>query len=76
MSSMFCKQCGSLLKAKEVNGKKVIGCSCGYSQESSQIKFSHKEKSEDIQVVTEEEPSTKLLIDEECPKCSNPQIYY
>jgi len=74
---MFCSKCGSLLKPKEVNGVKAMACSCGNVDNKIQkINLHHENSSKKIEVVDKEEASTRMIIDEECPKCGNDKAYY
>lgn len=75
---MFCPKCGSMLRPKVVRDKKVMGCSCGYSEEKSSSSVKFTEKKEEIRrdfEVVEKEVSVHPIVDEECPKCKNPQAY-
>ena len=76
---MFCPKCGSLLPLKNVGKKKVLGCSCGYTEKGKKdysIKDSVK-KAKEIEVV-EEDAQTKTLpkIEIRCPKCNNNEAYF
>jgi len=74
---MFCPKCGSLLKPKELNGKKVLACSCGYINEKKQmLNLSHNGETKEISVIEKEEDSTRMIVDEECPKCGHDKAYY
>ncbi len=73
---MFCPKCGSVLKSKTVDDKKILGCSCGYSdKENKKINLELKEKSKDIEILDAEELDVRDIVDEECPKCGHPKAY-
>ena len=74
---MFCPKCGSLLKPKEVEGKKVLACSCGYaSDKPSKLKLAHEDAAKEISVVEKEDEGARLIVDEICPECGNDKAYY
>jgi DNA-directed RNA polymerase subunit M len=74
---MFCKNCGSLLKPNVIDGKKLLACSCGYKQsEKVELSFKSGNKSDNLDIVEEDEPASRMIIDEECPKCGNKKAYY
>ena len=58
---------------KEVKGKKVIACSCGFNQKPEgemAIKESVKDKKPAVAVVGEEDDNKLPVTEEEiCPKC-------
>ena len=75
---MFCPKCGSILRPKDKGGKKVLYCSCGFSQapqgdETAPIKeiVASAKKIEVIENV-EVNPKVKIL----CDKCGNKIAYY
>lgn len=71
---MFCKHCGSLLKPKDVDGKKVLGCSCGYAAKDSDLKsfnITSRTEQEEISVVHNDEPSLHAKTKEICPACGH-----
>jgi DNA-directed RNA polymerase subunit M len=70
---MFCPKCGSILKPKE--GK--IVCSCGYVHDKNiHIGLDMGNESRNIDIVEKEEPGSKLIIDEKCPKCGHDKAQY
>jgi transcription factor S len=77
---MFCPKCGSILMPKKAKGKKkVLQCSCGYSDDDttkSVIKETIKQ-AEDIEIVEADAEDDMLPITEaECPKCKNDKCWY
>jgi transcription factor S len=74
----FCPKCGAMLKAKAVEGKNILGCSCGYiDDKDTEFLMKHKSVSAiDIEVVHNEEPKPHDITDEECPKCHNKKAYF
>ncbi|HLC74321.1 MAG TPA: transcription factor S [Candidatus Nanoarchaeia archaeon] len=72
---MFCPKCKSLLRPKIDRGKKVMGCSCGYSSETASSTITEKgAKQKEIQVV--EEVETKPIVDAACKKCGHNKAYF
>ena len=73
---MFCPKCGSILRPVEIKGKKVTGCSCGYSDKGSDLVMKEHVKKKNhalhIEDTDKEAPATQLT-DEECPKCKHGQ---
>lgn len=77
---MFCPKCGSILMPRDVKGKKVIGCSCGYVADNAKTTISEKSKSPSEQRTggvadgtgnTDVRPS----VSEKCPKCGHDDAY-
>ncbi len=75
---MFCPKCGALLVPKKVSGKKVMGCSCGYSsKEKSETKITDDVSSSEPMVeVVEKDFEAMPLVDMECPKCKHKKSYF
>ena len=77
---MFCPKCSALLVPKEVKGKKLIVCSCGYSEKAEgdmSIKESVAKSDRKLEVVGEQDENTLPIADEEiCSKCNNKGAYY
>jgi transcription factor S len=74
---MFCPKCGSLLRPKVVKDKKVLACSCGYTdnkQSSMTITEKKKEEKSEVEVI-EKEASAYPIVDAECPKCKHDKAY-
>jgi DNA-directed RNA polymerase subunit M len=75
---MFCPKCGSLLRPKTDKKRKVMACSCGYTNkdvESAQI--SEKLVKEDKKVsVVEENDNVLPETDAKCPECGNERAHY
>ena len=68
----FCPNCGSILKAKDVDGTKFLGCSCGYIDDkgTSVMHFGNQSKASKIEVV-EKSDAPHVIVQEACPKCDN-----
>jgi len=75
---MFCPKCGSLLMPKNVNGKKIVECSCGFKDANEKgIQLKEKSKIEEKKIeVIEKEVQTHPICDEKCEKCGNDKAYY
>ncbi len=75
---MFCPKCGSILKPKLVDGKKILSCSCGHkSKDTSTAVLSVKSKEEEQKVeVVESEENIYPTTDAECPKCGHKKAFY
>lgn len=78
---MFCPKCGSMLRPKLVKDKKVMACSCGFTDSKSDIKTGivklKNEPSENSNFdVIEKEQSAHPIVDAECPKCKHDKAYY
>ncbi len=75
---LFCPKCGSLLKSKQVKGKTIQFCSCGYSSEAKEKDIVLKEtvKTEDKDVQIMESAEIHPLTEVECPKCGHNKAYY
>jgi transcription factor S len=72
---MFCPKCGSLLKRLEVNGKKLMGCSCGFQQDKKgSATITEKSGAKEVELI--EEIETKPLVDEHCEKCGHGKAYF
>lgn len=75
---MFCPKCGSLMRPKEEKGKKILACSCGYSNkriEQTTVK-EVVQKDEKPTEVMSDEPTTLPLTEEQCPECGHEQAYW
>ena len=68
---LFCPKCGAILKPKQEKGKRVLACSCGYTNRKEKATISEKAaEKEQIQVVSEDDrklPTTEV----ECPECGH-----
>lgn len=74
---MFCPKCGSILMPKNSDGKKVMLCSCGFTDKNMEsAKIKEKIKSEKKIDVVENEKESLPLTDAECPKCKHKKAYY
>jgi len=75
---IFCPECGSILTPREIRGKKVIGCSCGYAAEDAQIVISERvkasERGVDVADATENN-DVRPVVSETCPKCGHEESY-
>ena len=63
---------------KNEGGKKVLACSCGFSQKSKgsiELKEEIKKKSLEIDIASDTD-ETMPITDAECPKCKNDKAYY
>lgn len=74
----FCPKCGSILMPKNVGGKKMMGCSCGYKHnaESVAIKEEVKQQGEEVQVIENEDSEVLPLTDYDCKKCGHDKAYF
>lgn len=74
---MFCPKCGSLLKTKEVKGKKVQSCSCGYTSAiKEETTFKETVKKQDSIHIVEERDDVHPLVDADCEKCEHHKAYF
>ena len=75
---MFCPKCGSILVPKKEKDKRVLACSCGYTDKSTEKKMIKEviEKEKKLEVVDDDKENTLPTIDEECPKCKHKTAYY
>lgn len=75
---MFCPKCGAILVPKKENNKRVLHCSCGFTnRDIKEVKITEQVNPEKEIVVVEREdyeslPKTKT----ECPKCGNKEAYF
>jgi len=73
---MFCPKCGSIMIPKKENGKTILKCSCGYSNEGElKIKETIKHEDKEIRVVEKEE-EVHPLTEAHCPKCGHEMAYW
>ena len=76
---LFCPKCGSILKSKEEKDKRVLFCSCGYTNkevEVAEIKETIRNTQKEVEVVSDDDHTTLPLVDAECPKCKHTKAFY
>ncbi|MBC8501322.1 MAG: transcription factor S [DPANN group archaeon] len=76
---LFCPKCGSLLKSKEEKKKRILHCSCGFTNkeiEAAEIKETINKKEKEVEIISGEEEKTLPLCDAVCPKCKHKKAYY
>lgn len=74
---MFCPKCGSILFPKTVKGKKIIKCSCGYTDKKLDIpKITETTRQKEEVAVVDKEVEPYPLADAECPKCKHGKAYF
>ena len=62
---------------KEVNGKKVLGCECGYVQKGKSIITEEvKKDTRKIEIADPDKNETLPLVEELCPECNNKDAYF
>ena len=74
---LFCPKCGSILTPKKVDGKRVMGCSCGFvnkTKEPAKIVEGVATKHKKLEVIDERIPLP--LVDAACPKCKHLKAYF
>jgi transcription factor S len=74
---MFCPKCGSVLFPKKEKGKKMLRCSCGYTNKNADVPQVKEAviQNENIPIVDKEiEPNP--LTDADCPRCGHKKAYY
>ena len=75
----FCPDCGSIMMPKNVDGKKVIKCACGYESKDKEVgklgETGKKVVARKIEVI-HEEIETLPECEEECPRCGNRKAYW
>ncbi|MBD3204073.1 transcription factor S [Candidatus Woesearchaeota archaeon] len=75
---MFCPKCGSLLVPKKENKKKILSCSCGYTNKKPkniELKEVMKKPEKDLEPVDEDVEALPLA-EAECPKCQHRKAYF
>jgi len=72
---MFCPKCSSILMPKSVDGKRFMGCSCGYRSDATG-RMSEEVKIETRIDVVHEDVQTLPLVDADCPKCNHAKAYF
>ena len=77
MGILFCPKCGSILRPKIENNKKVMYCSCGHKSKAKgfQLKETNRKASQKIEIAEERIdglPKTKA----DCSKCGNKEAYW
>jgi len=64
---------------KDVKGKTIVACSCGYKQQgSTEISVTEKVKiKEQVEMVVEGDDESRLpVLDAECGKCGHGKAYF
>jgi DNA-directed RNA polymerase subunit M len=75
---MFCPKCGSLLLPRKENKKKLLVCSCGYTNKSPgniELKEVIKKPKNNLEPVNED-IETLPSSETECPKCHHGKAYF
>ena len=74
---MFCPKCGALLVPKKEGNKKVMACSCGYSEtaETGGTMTEKVEEEGEVEVVKEDSEMLPTM-EIKCPKCGNNTAHY
>ena len=75
---MFCSKCGSILKPKREEGKRILVCSCGFKDtdvEKAKIKDVAEEQRE-VDIVDVDQGETLPLTEVNCEKCGHGKAYY
>ncbi len=74
---MFCPKCKSILMPRMMNGKRVLGCSCGYKAEGSvTITEEVRNNNKEVTVMDKEDHESLPLTDNMCKKCKHPKSYF
>jgi len=75
---MFCPKCGGLMVPRLINNKRILSCSCGYSDKSAGGATLREEvkKAVSIEVVDKGDDETLPETEAECPKCKNKVAWY
>ncbi|MFH1133603.1 MAG: transcription factor S [Nanoarchaeota archaeon] len=75
---MFCPKCGAILVPKKEGDKKILHCTCGYSNRKPEhVQLSERlGDAKKIEVVRENEEETLPLTDVECPKCHHTKAHF
>ena len=76
---LFCPKCGSLLKPKDEKGKRVLHCSCGFTNkdvDNVEIKETVSKKDKELEVIADNDEKMLPLCDADCPKCGHKKAYY
>jgi len=77
---LFCPKCGSLLKSKEEKGKRILFCSCGFTNkdiDKVEITETVASANKEVEVISSDDTHEALpLIDADCPKCKHKKARY
>lgn len=76
---LFCPKCGSMMTPKKEKGKKVLACSCGYTNKKISKEESHMKevvKSTGKVEIVDEDNSPHPTTETTCPKCSHDEAYW
>jgi DNA-directed RNA polymerase subunit M len=74
--NMFCPKCGSILRPMKADGKKVLGCSCGYTDQKKEILSESVKKKKEIEVIDKDEDDMLPTTEIECPECGHNEGWY
>lgn len=76
---LFCPKCGAMMAPKLEKGKKVLACSCGFTNKKSETasvkEVVQPKRQGDMAVLTDENP-TLPLTDETCPECGHDRAFW
>jgi len=75
---LFCPKCGAMMTPKQDKGKRILACSCGYTDrkvESTAVKEVAPSKRQAGAVVTDDNPALPLT-DETCPTCGHDRAFW
>ncbi|MFH1590134.1 MAG: transcription factor S [archaeon] len=75
---LFCPKCGSLLKSKAEKTKRVLFCSCGFTDKNPknvEMKEIVSQKDKEVEVISEDiDPNP--VVEADCPKCHHTEASY
>jgi len=76
---LFCPKCGAMMTPKLEKGKKVLACSCGYTNKKQDIaavrEVTKEKRVESTEFVTDNDHILPIT-DEVCPECNHEHAYW
>ena len=75
---LFCPKCGTILKPKKTDTKRVMACSCGFIDKTAESRIVETlgKKGKDIEVMEKSDFEILPKTDIDCPKCGCKKAYY
>ena len=64
-----------MMPSKDEDGKRILKCKCGSSNDISGLKMKEQVKQEQGIEVVDKDFQTMPKVEEECPKCKNNEAY-
>lgn len=75
---LFCPKCGSILKPKKSENRKVMACSCGFVDRKPEGRITETVKTHEKEIEVREKTDIEAMpkVETECLKCRNTKAYY